>query len=179
MAMCCFSPVTGFTSVCEKYLNRANPTIASASRTRAPHPKPRRRGASESPMALSRHGVVIGGLGPVDDGPPGFDVVRPAVLVLEVIGVFPDVETENGLAAVHPRRVLVRRGLDHELAVADEQPRPARPESPDARGSELGLELRERPERRVDRFLEIALGLPAAPLLHERPEHRVIEMAAA
>src|SRR5262245_42461344 len=36
-------------------------------------------------------------LRPVDDVPPGTDVVRPAVLIFQVVGVLPDVESEDRL----------------------------------------------------------------------------------
>ena len=38
--------------------------------------------------------VVFGDLGPVDDVPKGLDVIWPAILVVEVVSVFPDVEAE-------------------------------------------------------------------------------------
>lgn len=34
--------------------------------------------------------------GPIDNIPPSFDVVRAAVLEFEVVGVFPDIEAEEG-----------------------------------------------------------------------------------
>src|SRR5688572_21207508 len=51
-------------------------------------------------------------LRPVHDIPPGIDVVRPAILVLEIVGVLPDVDTEDHLLPVHQRAVLVGRALD-------------------------------------------------------------------
>ena len=53
---------------------------------------------------------------PVDDVPPGREVVGPAILVVQVVGVLPDVDTEDGLLAFHHRIVLVRCALDRELA---------------------------------------------------------------
>src|SRR5262249_57384567 len=55
-------------------------------------------------------------IGPVDHVPPGRDVVRPAVLVFEVVGVLPHVAAEDGLLARHERRVLVGGALDGEPA---------------------------------------------------------------
>src|SRR5260370_31296737 len=49
---------------------------------------------------------------PVYYVPPGFDVIGPAVLVFEIIGVLPNINAENGCVAVHQRTVLVRR-RDH------------------------------------------------------------------
>src|SRR5262245_38331113 len=44
---------------------------------------------------------------PVDDVPPRVDVVRPPVLILQIVGVLPDVDAEHDLLAVHQRAVLI------------------------------------------------------------------------
>src|SRR5574341_1423315 len=49
---------------------------------------------------------------PVDRVPPGVQVVRALVLVLEVVGVLPHVDPEDRLVAFHPGAVLVRGGAD-------------------------------------------------------------------
>jgi hypothetical protein len=59
-------------------------------------------------VLLLRGGVVVGGLRPVDDAPPCFDVVGAAILILQIVGVLPHIEAEHGLAAVHDGIVLVR-----------------------------------------------------------------------
>src|SRR4249920_1589266 len=46
---------------------------------------------------------------PVDDVPPCLEVVGPAVLVVEVVGVLPHVDAEERYVTVHDGRVLVRR----------------------------------------------------------------------
>ena len=51
------------------------------------------------------HGV------PIDDVPKCRDIVGPSVLVVQVIGMFPDVETEKGSSAFGKRAVLIRRTL--------------------------------------------------------------------
>ena len=53
---------------------------------------------------------------PVDDVPPRGEIVGAAILVVQVVGVFPDVDAEDGLLALHHRVVLVRRALDRQLA---------------------------------------------------------------
>src|SRR5262249_35083420 len=70
-------------------------------------------------------------LRPVHHVPPRVDVVRAAVLVLQVVGVLPDVDPEDRLLAVHHRVVLVRRALDRDLAAVVHDPRPAAAEPPD------------------------------------------------
>src|SRR3954462_13019839 len=68
-------------------------------------------------------------LAPVDHIPPGPDVIRPAVLILEVVGVLPDVESQDRLLAFHERVVLVRRARDRKLAAVRDEPGPARSEA--------------------------------------------------
>src|SRR5579884_4531102 len=50
---------------------------------------------------------ALGDLGPVDHVPPGLDVVGPAVLVLEVVGVLPHVDAQQRRLALADRVVLV------------------------------------------------------------------------
>src|SRR4029453_5268801 len=73
-----------------------------------------RASACDSYWCLSLLPKVIGGLVPVHDVPPGIDVVGAAVLVEQVVGVLPDVEAEDGRAALHHRVVLVGEGAELE-----------------------------------------------------------------
>src|SRR5438105_6063940 len=117
---------------------------------------------------------------PVDHVPPRRDIIWPAVLVLEVVRVFPHVQPHNRLLSLHQGIVLVRRARDRELAVAlIDQPGPSRAESPRTRGGELFLELRDVPKGALDRISDPAFGF--APFLrpHQLPKHRVIPVAAA
>src|SRR6266436_3648609 len=61
-------------------------------------------------------GEALVDLVPVDGVPPGREVVGTAVLVLEVVGVLPDVVAEDGVAALGDGVVLVGGGDDGELA---------------------------------------------------------------
>src|SRR5450755_3583926 len=56
-------------------------------------------GRNEFAAGLLRRGgeVGLGGV-PVHDVPERGDIIRPAVLVVEIIGVLPDIEAEDGLA---------------------------------------------------------------------------------
>src|SRR4026209_1215665 len=69
---------------------------------------------------------------PVDDVPPRLEVVGTPVLVVEVVGVLPDVDAEDRRLAVHHRRVLVGRGLHGQAGAVPDEPRPAGAETPDA-----------------------------------------------
>ena len=42
-------------------------------------------------------GEILFHLGPVDYVPPGGEIIGPAILILQVVGVFPDVHTEERL----------------------------------------------------------------------------------
>src|SRR5450759_1193701 len=116
---------------------------------------------------------------PIHDIPPRADVVGSLVLVLEVVRVFPDIETHDRFLAFHERIVLVRRAGDRELSAGVEQPRPARAESSHARGAELLIKLGEIPERALDRGPEVSTGLPSGLGGHDLPEHRVIPVPTA
>src|SRR3954463_16231971 len=63
-------------------------------------------------LCLGGCAVALGDLVPVDRVPPRVDVVGPLVLVLQVVGVLPDVHAEQRRLAVGERVVLVR-GADH------------------------------------------------------------------
>src|SRR6516165_671181 len=63
--------------------------------------------------------------GPVHYVPPGGEVVGALVLVLEVVGVLPDVVAEDGVKALAQRRVLIGSGDDFELAALNDEPAPA------------------------------------------------------
>src|SRR5882724_10070929 len=93
--------------------------------------------------ALSHRLLEVGrGLVPVHGVPPGLEVVGPAVLVLEIIGVLPDVDAEDRFGAERDRRVLIggRRQLDL-LVFVHNQPRPAGAEARCAGGAESLLEI--------------------------------------
>src|ERR1039458_1640408 len=62
---------------------------------------------------------------PVDDAPPGGQIVGAAVLVFQVVGVLPDVVAEDGIQALGQRRFLVGGGDDLELAAGEDEPTPA------------------------------------------------------
>src|SRR5674476_93330 len=56
-------------------------------------------------------------LGPIHHIPPRLHVIRPTVLILQVVRVLPHVEPENRRRfAIHERIVLIRRAGDREFA---------------------------------------------------------------
>src|SRR5262245_32520304 len=127
----------------------------------------------------SRAAKALADLGSVTDVPPRVDVVRPAVLVLQIVGVLPDVDAEDGLLAVHERAVLIRSAFNGQLAAGVDHPRPAAAEAADGCLLQFLLELVEAAERSVDRIRNRA-GRRATRLgPHDLPEHRVVRVAAA
>ena len=58
---------------------------------------------------------------PVDNIPEGCDVLRPAVVVLQVVGMLPYIQAQDGngwvISHLHEWVVLVGGGGDNELAV--------------------------------------------------------------
>src|SRR6185436_1485628 len=109
-------------------------------------------------------------LGPIHDAPPRADVVGPAVLVLQVIRVFPHVEPKDGRLAFHQRVVLVRRTGDRELGAVLEQPHPAAAETSGAGLAPLLLERVEAAKRAVDGVGDLAGRRAAGVRCHPRPE---------
>src|SRR5437879_2241699 len=96
--------------------------------------------------------------------------------------MLPHIQPEHRHLAVHEWAVLIRSAEDLEFAACQGEPRPAAPEAGCGRAGELLLELRDIPERLLDRIGERASRLAAAALAcrrHDRPEERVIVMSAA
>src|SRR5258707_2348929 len=78
---------------------------------------PRSACVSHAQRARLGGGIALSDLVPVHGIPPGLEVIGAAVLVIEIVSVFPDVVTHQHALAVHDRSVLGRAGLDRELAV--------------------------------------------------------------
>lgn len=54
---------------------------------------------------------------PIDDAHDRCQVVRPAVLIFEVVGVFPNVDSKQGAAVGQQRAVLIGSGVENQLPV--------------------------------------------------------------
>src|SRR5690606_21320860 len=76
--------------------------------------------------------------------------IRPAILVVEIIRMLPDVDGQQALTPVRHRRIGVRGRLDRELAAVEREPRPAAAELTGRGLHELLLELLHAAERLVD-----------------------------
>src|SRR5699024_4044507 len=105
-------------------------------------------------------------LGPVDHVEERGDVVRPTVLVLQVVRVLPHVQAQDrGVArtdVLHQRIVLVGAVLDRELALGiHREPGPAAAEAALGGGGELFLERVKAAQVAIDAAADLAFRLAA------------------
>src|SRR5215472_2147828 len=140
-------------------------------------PPPPRRGRGVPSLPGRRQAPVD--RSPVHGVPPGRHVVRALVLVLEVVGVLPDVDAQDRDAAAADRVVLVGEALDRQLAAGEVGPAPAAAELADRRLAQRVLEAGEVAERVVDRVRDRAGRVVARVRGHDLPEDRVVQVAAA
>src|SRR5688500_8589090 len=97
---------------------------------------PPTRGGRVAAFASASGGETLRDELPIDEiVDEGLQVVRPTVLVVEIVGVLPHVDAEQGLLAMDQRVLAVRRLGDLELPAVLDEPGPARPE---LRGTGLG-----------------------------------------
>src|SRR5579863_2499074 len=93
---------------------------------------------------FGRGGIMFGNLRPVDYFPKGAKVIGAFVLVFEVVGVFPNVDTQDRgsfyFGYIHQGVVLVRGGADLQFAVLTDEPGPATAKTAHSGGVELFLE---------------------------------------
>jgi len=61
-----------------------------------------------------------------------FEVVRPSVAIIDIVGMFPYVAAQDGLGAMDQRVLSVRLLHNDDLAILDREPAPARAELGDA-----------------------------------------------
>lgn len=134
---------------------------------------------------LLQGGEVIGlGLRPIDYRPDGFEVIGAAVLIVEIIGVFPDVDAkdwgafDSGDCFAHQGVILICGGADFEFSVAEIQPSPTGTEATEASGVDFFFELIDIAEGSGDGFGEFADGFGVGVCGEEFPEERVIDVTA-
>src|SRR5204863_8840789 len=105
------------------------------------------RRAKFPPNALALNWrVVLAGFGRVHDVPECFEIIGAAILIFEVIGMFPRVTTQNrnslgsADAFAHQWIVLVGRRNNLQVSFVPDQPGPTAAEAPDPRGLEFFFE---------------------------------------
>src|SRR5579871_4850377 len=97
-------------------------------------------------------------LRPIHDVPPGRDVLRPAVLILQVICMLPYVQAHDGVEALHDGTVLVCGRYNLDAAALLDQPGPAGSEPAGGGGVEFFLELIQAAEGAVDGLRDVSAG---------------------
>src|SRR5579885_3322733 len=116
---------------------------------------------------------------PVDNIPPCRQVLGATVLILEVVGMLPDVIAHDGILALHQRAILVSGGSHLELAVAAQhEPGPAGAKAFRTRIIEGGLKGIKRTKGGIDSIRQLAGWGAAAIGFHNLPEHAMVGMTA-
>lgn len=78
---------------------------------------------------------------PVDDLPDGTQVVGTAILIVEIVGVLPDIDSEEGHTATSDGRTGIRGLLDVDItSLIGREPEPARAEDLTTRLLKVRLE---------------------------------------
>ena len=104
----------------------------------------------------------------------GVDVIDAPVLVIEVIGMLPDIDGQERPRAVRERRFGIG-GLQHlELGAFEDEPRPAAAELCDGRGREFLLAGIDAAECLLHLLLQSSGGLAAALGSQAAPVERVV-----
>lgn len=131
-------------------------------------------------------GVCCGDLIPVNDVPEGINVIRASVLIIQVIGVFPNIEAEDGrVAAVpesgaHEGAVLVGGTGHFEGSIGgSDQPCPTRAEAGRTGVGEGRLKGSKITESGIDGLCELAGWFSAAIGGKNAPKKAVIGMSTA
>ena len=76
---------------------------------------------------------------PVDDAEPFIDVINAAVLILQVVSMFPDVQAEQRSLPFFQRVILVGSGKNFKLVAVSDEPCPAASETACGSSSKLFL----------------------------------------
>src|SRR5581483_5879585 len=124
--------------------------------------------------------IAMVDLVPINYVPPGRKVLRPAVVVLQVIRVLPHIVAENWEQSLRDRVVLVRCAEDLNLAAWFScEPDPSTAKLFGADVIEFGLEIVEITEALLDHISDRPIWISATFGFHDLPEHGVVDMAAA
>src|SRR2546423_7607052 len=117
---------------------------------------------------------------PVHHRPPAREIVLAPVLVLQIIGVLPDVVDEDREVALQRRAFVLGGAVDTKRAVLlrAREPNPAAAEYARARFYEARLELGHIAEAARERIGKGALRLTAGHGGHGAPEEAVVVMTA-
>ncbi len=109
--------------------------------------------------------------GPIHDLPKGVQLRSPPILIVEVIGVFPDIEGQQRFIAFGDRVVGIGFLRDHQSAVGlGREPGPAGAEKAGAFGFEFGFESFKAPPL----FLDLGFETPGRLRCPVRPGMTIV-----
>ena len=103
----------------------------------------RRRDCSQIRTNCSRLRKLLVHEVPVYQVPPGRNIIRTPVLILQVVGVLPHINAKKRQLSIRDRRILVGRRENFELSIFCREPRPAAAKTLYRSVVELLLELVE------------------------------------
>ena len=106
----------------------------------------------------------------------GLEIIGPAIPVIDVIGVLPDVDRQNRRCPLEQRIFGISSLRDGNLAILDHKPSPAGTELCRAGLDQLLLDLFDRSKGRDERFFESAGNFAAAIRLDRFPIFRMAIM---
>src|ERR1700736_613383 len=86
----------------------------------------------------------------------GLEIIGPAIAVIDVIGVLPDIDRQNRRCPLEQRIFGISRLRDGNLAFLDHKPSPAGAKLCRAGLDQLLLDLFDRSKSRNERFFETA-----------------------
>jgi hypothetical protein len=126
---------------------------------------------------LSRAGLeILLSEAPVDGFPELANVFRPIVAIVDVIGMFPDVDRQNRLFGMFQRRVGISKRQDFELALGiGSQPSPTGAEQFRAGVGHRLLKGLESTKIALDGICQFTFGLPTPLRRQAIPIKRMIQ----
>src|SRR3989338_10050752 len=127
--------------------------------------------------------VQFGYSAPIDDVPERRDVIRTPVMIFQVVGMFPDIQSQNrrspALGHIHDRIILVGRGANTKLSFGNRQPGPAAAKTGGGRIGKLLFERVKTAEVLRDGVREFTGWLPSGLGADPLPKKRMVVMPPA
>src|SRR5260370_6442985 len=137
--------------------------------------------AERQMLPLHRCSVSFRDIVPINRVPKRGDILRPAILMLQVVRVLPNIDSKNRcffFILFRDLVILIWCWRDLQIFTIHDQPSPTAPKKLGRRFAKLLLKIGEAPKSRVNCLREIAGGFTAVVLLQELPEQGVIEMTS-
>ena len=116
-------------------------------------------------------------LSPVNEVPERGDVVWATILVVQVVGVFPDVESQQWGPTFHQGAILIRGAFNNQLSLVIGEPRPTTPKSSGRRRTDFFFQCRKASKGAVDRSGQFASRFGTGMRSQNRPEQGMVCMA--